>query len=124
MRGATLDARDGSLVMQRPETAPGPGAGPAPTIGDPDDPLARRIRDLLADQIDPALASHGGHADLVGVEGTVAYVTMSGGCQGCGLAAVTLRDGIQAMILDAVPEITEVLDATDHAAGTAPYYAP
>jgi len=119
VRGSTLDVGDGGLVMHQP------GAGPAPAPGAiADDPVARRVAEVLADEINPALASHGGHAELVRVEGSVAHVLMSGGCQGCGLAAATLRDGIQAMIIDAVPEITEVVDATDHAAGTAPYYAP
>lgn len=124
VRGATLDVRDGGFVLDRPDTGAEPPGDAPPTIGDPDDPVAVRVGELLANEINPALAAHGGRADLVGVENGVAYVNMSGGCQGCGLAAATLRDGIQAMILDAVPEITEVVDATDHAAGTNPYYAP
>ena len=58
------------------------------------------------------------------VEEPVAYLHLSGGCQGCGMAAVTLRQGIEAMIFEAVPEITEVVDVTDHASGTNPYYEP
>src|SRR5262249_12329041 len=68
------------------------------------------VLEVLDEQINPAIAAHGGRADLVAVEKPVAYLNLSGGCQGCGLAAVTLRQGIEAMILDAVPEITEVVE--------------
>jgi Fe/S biogenesis protein NfuA len=61
---------------------------------------------------------------LAKVEGDAAYVRLGGGCQGCGAADVTLRQGIEEAIIGAVPEIRRVLDATDHAAGTNPYYAP
>ena len=73
-------------------------------------------------QINPQIAAHGGFAELVAVEGSIAYLRMGGGCQGCGMAAVTLSQGIEVAILDSVPEITEVVDVTDHAGGTNPYY--
>ncbi len=89
-----------------------------------DDPVAQRVQDVLDQQVNPGVASHGGHVALVKVAGDAAYVRLGGGCQGCGAADVTLRRGIEEAILGAVPELKRVLDATDHAAGTNPYYAP
>ena len=77
---------------------------------------------VLEEQINPAIASHGGHAELVAVEEPIAYLRLGGGCQGCGMAAVTLSQGIEVAILESVPEITEVVDVTDHASGANPYY--
>ena len=94
---------------------------PSPTW---DDPIAQRVQDVLDRQVNPGVASHGGHVALAKVEGDAAYVRLGGGCQGCGAADVTLRQGIEEAILGAVPELKRVLDATDHAAGTNPYYAP
>ena len=89
-----------------------------------DNPVAQRVQDVLDRQVNPGVASHGGHVALVNVEGDAAYIRLGGGCQGCGAADVTLRQGIEGAILGAVPELRRVLDATDHAAGTNPYYAP
>ncbi|CAA9573433.1 MAG: [4Fe-4S] cluster carrier protein NfuA [uncultured Truepera sp.] len=89
-----------------------------------DDPIAQRVQETLDKQVNPGVASHGGHVALTKVEGDAAYVRLGGGCQGCGAADVTLRQGIEEAITRAVPEIRRVLDATDHAAGTNPYYAP
>lgn len=85
-------------------------------------PLAERVARVIDEQINPAVASHGGRIHLVDVrEGTV-YVRMSGGCQGCGMATVTLTQGIRKMILEAIPEIDEIEDVTNHRAGTNPYF--
>ena len=84
--------------------------------------VTERINQLLEQQINPALASHGGFASLVEVREATAVVTMGGGCQGCAVSAVTLREGIQKAILENVPEITEVVDSTDHEAGENPFY--
>ena len=89
-----------------------------------DNPTAQRVQDVLDQQVNPGVASHDGHVALVNVEGDAAYIRLGGGCQGCGAADVTLRQGIEGAILGAVPELKRVLDATDHAAGTNPYYAP
>jgi Fe/S biogenesis protein NfuA len=91
---------------------------------DPSGPVAARLLEVLERQVNPQIAMHGGHAALVAVEGSVAYVEMSGGCQGCGMARATLSQGIAIAITDAVPEITEVVDVTDHMSGTNPYYEP
>jgi Fe/S biogenesis protein NfuA len=89
-----------------------------------DDALAERVREVLERQVNPGIALHGGRADLVAVEGRTAYLRLSGGCQGCGMASATLAQGIEATLSEAVPEIVDVVDVTDHAAGTNPYYAP
>lgn len=89
-----------------------------------DDPVAQRVQDVLDRQINPGVASHGGVVSLEGIEGDAAIVRLGGGCQGCGSADVTLKSGIEQTILAAVPEIKRVLDTTDHASGTNPYYAP
>lgn len=127
LRGAVLDlSGDGTgpgLVMRNPNV-------PSPVLpgGDLEEmnlegTTEEKIRQLLDERINPAIASHGGVASLIAVEGDIAQMELGGGCQGCGLAAVTLRQGIEAAILDAIPEITEVVDVTDHALGTNPFYA-
>ncbi len=84
---------------------------------------AEKITKLLEVSINPSLASHGGFATLIGVEEeSVAYITMGGGCQGCAMSRQTLTEGIQRQILDLIPEITEVVDATDHSAGENPFF--
>lgn len=130
LRGATLDMnRDlltGGMVIQnphRPPTATPPasvsmGMKPADLSGD----VAQRVVQVLEQQINPSIASHGGRADLVAVEEDVAYLRLSGGCQGCGLAAATLSQGIEVALVESVPEIRRVVDVTDHASGTNPYF--
>jgi len=89
-----------------------------------DDPVAQKVQDLLDEKINPAVASHGGRITLVGVEDGTARLEMGGGCQGCGKADDTLRAGVEAMLREAVPEIREIVDTTDHAAGSSPYFQP
>ena len=86
--------------------------------------MAERLLEVLERDVNPFLASHGGHVDLVGVEEPTAYVEMSGGCQGCGLARATLSQGIVVALTDAVEEISEVVDVTDHSSGSHPYFEP
>ena len=85
--------------------------------------LAEKVQAVLENQINPAIASHGGAAQLIGVEGNDIYLRLGGGCQGCGMAQVTLTQGIEASLREAVPEIGNIIDATDHAAGENPYFA-
>ena len=124
LTGATLDlpsvAGQGGLVIRNPNR-PNPlgDLGQLELTGD----AAEKVSILLAERINPALASHGGFAELVGVEGEKAFVTMGGGCQGCAMSAATLREGITKAILEAIPEITEVVDTTDHEQGENPYYS-
>ncbi len=82
------------------------------------------IRDLLTERINPSIAAHGGHITLVDVQDDKAYVRLEGGCQGCGMADVTLKQGVAKEIMELVPSITDVLDVTDHAGGSNPYYQP
>lgn len=83
--------------------------------------IADRVRSVLETQINPAIAAHGGMISLVDVEETDVYVEMSGGCQGCALSRMTLRQGVERMLREAVPELTAVHDVTDHASGDNPY---
>jgi Fe/S biogenesis protein NfuA len=95
-------------------------------IGNPNpvwtDPKAIAIQELLDTQINPGVATHGGHVELVAVRDNVVYIRFSGGCQGCGMVGVTLNQGVEEAIREAFPEIREIIDTTDHAAGTNPYY--
>jgi Fe/S biogenesis protein NfuA len=123
LRGATLDlpttGSQAGLVLRNPNR-PDPLSGAhlelAGTVGE-------KVQQLLDQQINPALAVHGGFAGLDRVEGDVVYVTMGGGCQGCAVSAMTLREGIARSIQEAIPEVGEVVDVTDHAMGENPYYA-
>ncbi len=89
---------------------------------DDDAPLFERLSYFIDATINPMLASHGGRANLTNIEGDKAYIEFGGGCQGCGMAKQTLSQGMQSQITTAFPEISEVLDATDHASGANPYY--
>lgn len=84
--------------------------------------LREKIQQLFDEQINPGVASHGGFVELVDVQDDNVYIRMGGGCQGCGAADVTLRMGIERIIRDSVPQVREIFDATDHAAGQNPYY--
>ncbi|MEE8507872.1 MAG: NifU family protein [Myxococcota bacterium] len=87
-------------------------------------PIAARVQRLLDERINPSVADHGGHVSLVDVQEGRVFLRFGGGCQGCGMVDVTLKEGIQAQLMAEIPEITQVLDETDHAAGTNPYYEP
>ena len=86
--------------------------------------LKGRVQELIDTMINPAVAGHGGFVELIDVQDNRVYLQMGGGCQGCGAADVTLKSGIERLIKEEIPEIEEVLDTTDHAAGDNPYYAP
>ena len=88
-----------------------------------DNPKAQKIQELIDERINPAVAAHGGQIELLNVEDDAIYIHMGGGCQGCGMANATLKHGIEAMIQEVFPEIKQVIDTTDHASGTNPYYA-
>lgn len=119
--GATLELTDNGLAMNNPNT---PASPSIPTsTGELTGPIAEQVAQVLNEQINPFIAQHGGQAELVGVDGTVAYLRLGGGCQGCGMAQVTLRQGIERALLEAVEELTGVVDVTDHASGENPYYA-
>ena len=88
------------------------------------DVIRAKVEEIFKTQINPAVASHGGQVDLLDVKDNKIYLRMGGGCQGCGMADVTLRQGIEVAIREQIPQIAEILDVTDHASGTNPYYAP
>jgi Fe-S cluster biogenesis protein NfuA len=82
------------------------------------------IGDLLDREINPAVAQHGGWVELIDVRRNNVYLRLGGGCQGCGAADVTLKQGIEKAIRGLAPSVGEILDTTDHASGRNPYYAP
>lgn len=122
--GATLDFTGAGMVMRNPNR---PAPISAAILADrPSADLSGEVPQqvimVLDEQINPAIASHGGRAELVAVEDDVAYLRLSGGCQGCGMASVTLSEGIEVAILETVPQIKKVIDVTDHASGSNPYF--
>ncbi len=118
--GAALELTEQGLAMNNPN-APAPPKIDAPA-GDLSGPLVDRVQQVIEQQVNPAIAAHGGGAELVSVDGTIAYLRLFGGCQGCGLAQVTLKQGIERIILESIPELSQVVDVTDHASGDNPYY--
>lgn len=87
-------------------------------------PLVERVQRVIDEHINPGVASHGGAIRLVEIRDNVVYLQMGGGCQGCGMASVTLTQGIKQVFMQMVPEIVDIQDVTDHAAGTDPYFSP
>ena len=120
LEGAVLDYESDGLVLRNPNR-PKPVQIGTLTI---DDELAEKVREVVDAEVNPALAAHGGYITFVGhdQEGR-AYVTMGGGCHGCSMSRMTMLQGVQTMIQDAVPGIDKVIDATDHSTGENPYYS-
>ncbi len=83
---------------------------------------AEKIQNIIDEKINPSVAMHGGHISLIDVRDNKAFVQFGGGCQGCGMVDVTLKQGVEVLIKEAVPEIEEILDVTEHADGANPYY--
>jgi Fe-S cluster biogenesis protein NfuA len=110
-----------ALAGDRPAVAPKPVAAAGGEADD--DTLYDRVADLFERDVNPMVARHGGRVELIDVQDAVVMVRMAGGCQGCGMADVTLRQGIEAMLHEHVPEVKGVVDITDHAAGSNPYFA-
>jgi len=88
------------------------------------DPLSQAVQKVFDDEINPQVASHGGWVSLLEVKDDVAYIQLGGGCQGCGMVDVTLKQGIEVVLKERVPQIREIVDTTDHAGGNNPYYRP
>lgn len=128
-RSATPWQVVGKAVGQAIRAAVAGGRPVAPTPAAPaaggadDDALYERVADLFERQVNPMVARHGGRVELIDVQDAVVMVRMAGGCQGCGMADVTLRQGIEAMLHQEVPEVKGIVDITDHAAGSNPYFA-
>jgi Fe/S biogenesis protein NfuA len=129
LRGARLEwssEGEGGLVLVNPNVPEPEELGvPAEVMAAGlDGPLGSRVRAVLEQAVNPSIASHGGRADLVAIDesGGVAYLRLSGGCQGCAMSRMTLTQGIEAALREEVPELTRVVDVTDHAGGANPYY--
>src|SRR5215831_4485620 len=115
VKGTTIDFVDG------PEGAGFRIDNPNPLWSDP---LALSIQKVFDEEINPQIAAHGGWVALLEAKEGVAYIQLGGGCQGCGMVDVTLKQGIEVALKERVPEIREVVDTTDHAGGQNPYYRP
>ena len=116
---ATVDFVSGLNETGFKITNPKVAAGPTPT-----GPVSEKVQQVLESRVNPAVASHGGHVSLVDVKEHIAYLRFGGGCQGCGMVDVTLKQGVEVMLKEAIPELQGVMDVTDHAGGTNPYYQP
>ena len=115
--GLTVDwvERDGLTGFElRPAPAP-PGERPT-------GPLADRVQKVLDERVNPGIAAHGGEILLRDVKDDVVYIEMSGGCQGCAMSRMTLKQGVERMLKEEVPEVRDVQDVTDHASGSNPYF--
>jgi len=126
LEGATLslgsDPANPGLAINNPNSPASPVAAGAPVPGDIEGPLASKVQQVLERHVNPSIAGHGGAAQLVSVDEGTAYLQLMGGCQGCGMANVTLKQGIERILMDAIPELVGVVDVTDHASGDNPYY--
>ena len=118
LEGASIDFVD--ELGQSGFKVEAPNAG----ISTPTGPIAESVQRSLEDKVNPAIAAHGGFVELVAIEDDTAYLKFGGGCQGCGMINVTLKQGVEKILFEDVPEITKVMDVTDHASGTNPYYQP
>ena len=124
LRGSILDLagdpESPGLVLRNPNPATPPiTEGEVELEGSIDE----RVQQLIERYINPAIAAHGGYVTLSEIDGDRALVELGGGCQGCGLAAMTLRQGIESSIKHHIPEIVEVVDVTDHAVGENSFFA-
>ncbi|UCC72491.1 MAG: iron-sulfur cluster assembly accessory protein [Gemmatimonadota bacterium] len=119
LEGATVDwvetVHGGGFNVENPNIKP---IGSEPPTGE----LAQRVAQVIEARINPAVAAHGGRVALVDVRDDVVFVELAGGCQGCGMARVTLKQGIERLIKEMIPEVADVIDVTDHSMGRDPYY--
>ena len=121
LRSAVLDYNDAQgLVLRNPNTPPPPSVEGLVN----DDDLAGQVRAIVSEQVNPALAAHGGFVTYVGHDGDgTVYMTMGGGCHGCSMSKLTMLDGVQTMLSEAIPAVQRVKDLTDHTTGETPYYS-
>ena len=121
LRGATLDYDDRVAWCCATRTSRAPLR---PRGSTHDDELSAEIEALIAGEVNPALAAHGGFVTFVGHDGEgTAYLTMGGGCHGCSMSKMTMLDGVQTMLVEQIDELDRVLDITDHATGENPFYS-
>jgi Fe-S cluster biogenesis protein NfuA len=100
--------------------APKPAAGDGSAVSD--DALYEQVAKVFDEQVNPMVARHGGRVELIDVQDAVVMLRMGGGCQGCGMADVTLRQGIEGMLGQLVPAVRGIVDITDHTSGSNPYF--
>lgn len=120
LQGAVLDKTERQGLVIRNPNKPTP-----PTVEGlvRDDELSAEIETVIAGEVNPALAAHGGFVTYVGHDGEgTAYLTMGGGCHGCSMSRMTMLDGVQTMLVEQVPGVERVKDLTDHATGENPFY--
>jgi Fe-S cluster biogenesis protein NfuA len=110
-----------ALSADAPAIADRPSSTGAARVSD--DELYERVNDLFEQQVNPMVARHGGRVELIDVQESIVMLRMSGGCQGCGMASVTLRQGIEGMMNQYLPEVKGIVDITDHTSGANPYFA-
>ncbi len=121
LRGAVLDHTESQGLVIRNPNSPAPMRVEGLTAGDE---LSAEIEALIAAEVNPALAAHGGFVTFVGHDGEgTAYLTMGGGCHGCSMSKATMLDGVQTMLVDAIDAVVAVRDLTDHSSGANPYYS-
>jgi NFU1 iron-sulfur cluster scaffold homolog, mitochondrial len=111
----------GAAIRQALATGVPPVAPASPAASSDDEAIYGRVADLFEAEINPAIARHGGFVELLDVQDGVVMLRMGGGCQGCGMADVTLRQGIETALRKSVPEVAGIVDITDHSAGSNPY---
>lgn len=119
LQDAALDIVDNSFQI-----TPAPGKNLYPATKEWGEPVADSIQNIIDQQLNPGLASHGGWVKLLELAGETAYIEMGGGCRGCERSYITLKSVIENSIKEKVPSIQNVIDTTDHAGGTNPYYTP
>jgi Fe/S biogenesis protein NfuA len=120
LQDATLDYGDAQGLVIRNPNRPAPPNVEGLVQGDE---LSAEIEAMVADEVNPALAAHGGFVTYVGHDGQgTVYMTMGGGCHGCSMSKMTMLDGVQTMLSEAIPAVERVRDLTDHSAGENPYY--
>ncbi len=121
LQGATLDHTEPVGLVIRNPNRPAAPVVEGLTAGDE---LSAELETMIATEVNPALAAHGGFVTYVGHDGEgTAYLTMGGGCHGCSMSKLTMLDGVQTMLVDAIPAIQRVKDLTDHTTGENPYYS-
>ncbi|HET6382455.1 MAG TPA: NifU family protein [Armatimonadota bacterium] len=128
MEGASIDyietpTESGFKIDNPADNKPPTPRPDTPPMEGTDREIWERVEALLESDINPSVAAHGGVVSLIDVKEGVVYVEMGGGCQGCGMANVTLKQGIERLVRAEVPEVVEILDVTEHAEGRNPYYA-
>jgi len=125
LNGATIDFEDkivkSGFQFHNPNKPKIPELGDGPR-SDLTGPVAERVQRLIDTELNPAVASHGGMMQFLGIRDNKAYLSFGGGCHGCGMVDVTLKQGVEQRIRELIPEVEEVIDTTDHSAGENPFY--